>query len=386
MPYRGAALLWALAFCAPFASAVDWDAELRLRADYLPDAPGDGGEARVLARLGLRGNWLGAAGRIGVSAQQNSTPWQNGGLVELRDAYLTWAGDWGSLRLGQQQIAWGRADAFRLLDKVNPWRFPDAFYDDLADARVPTWMANLELPLGGFDVQILAGADQRLDSLDPGYPNPNPLGSSQPRLSSPEPLGGARIGTLLGDLSVSLHWLDHPNLYPLWQVSPEGNPTLFESRQTMYGLSADLPIGGLVARMEATTSLGKTLNGSLLPVEQRFDQFLLGADVQVGNWMISPQLYYEQRDPPEYASGKSVRRFGSLLVSHRMMQDQLAMQVFGAFEFDGQEQWVSLRVGYTVNDHLELQLHADYFDSYPEGLFGPFSDLSRVGVATVLRY
>ncbi len=39
---------------------------------------------------------------------------------DLRELYLTWAGDDWQWRLGQQQIAWGRGDYFRLVDVLNP--------------------------------------------------------------------------------------------------------------------------------------------------------------------------------------------------------------------------------------------------------------------------
>jgi hypothetical protein len=307
-------------------------------------------------------------------------------MVELRDAHLTWAGDWGSLRLGHQQVAWGRADAFRLLDTVNPWLFPDALFDDLADARIPLWMANLELPLWGLDWQVLGGWDDRLDESDPGYPPIDPFGDGDARLDDPTGFVGLRVGAFVGDVSVSLHWLDQPDLRPLWLPVVDGDAQLFNRRRRLLGLSADWPLGAVVARLEATTAQSTTLDARLQSVSQRISQGLIGLDWQSGNWLLSPQFYYEDRDPPDYGIGDRGLAFTSLLLRHRLMQDQLEVRGFVAYGLDDAESWWSLRVGYTVSDHLELRLHADRFDSVPGGLFGPFADLSRVGLEAVLRH
>jgi hypothetical protein len=378
-------LLSALAWTTSV-EALEMDAQLRLRADYYPDAPSDGIGGRALARFGLKADWLGAKARMGVAARRTSTPWQSGGFSELRAAHLTWAGDWGSFRLGHQQVAWGRADLFRLLDIVNPWRFPDALYDDLADAREPIWMGNLELAVGMLEWQLLAGINDRLDSLDPGYPNPGLLDTSQPRLNHPEPFGGVKAGVLLGDLALNLYYLNQADLSPVGSLSSPGPLNLFERRRRMMGISADWPIGSAVLRLEAASSDTETVDARLKPVDQNRQQLLMGMDFQPGGWLISPQLYLENQDRAAYDLGDTTRRFGSLLVSRRLFQDQLEVKALGALELGGDEYWLSLRLGYTVNDHVELRVHGDWFHSYPGGLLGTFSDLTRVGVETVVRY
>jgi len=378
-------LLLALAWSASV-GALELDAQLRLSADDYPDAPSNGAGGRVLAGAGLKADWRGAAVRVAATARRTSTPWQSGDLADLRDAHLTWAGDWGSFRFGHQQVAWGRADLFRLLDIVNPWRFPDALFDDLADAREPIWMANLELARGLLDGQLLVGVNDRLDGLDPGFPTPGPLDWSQPRLEHPEPFGGVKVGAFLGDLALNLYYLNQANLTPVAQQSPQGGVDLFERRRRMFGISADWPIGPAVLRMEAVDADSETVDARLSPVDQRARQLLIGMDFQPRGWLISPQFYLENQNQTAYGLGDNTRRFGSLLVSRRLFQDQLEVRALGATALNGDEQWLSLRLGYTVNDHLELRAHGDWFDAYPGGLLGTFADLTRVGVETVIRY
>ncbi len=53
------------------------------------------------------------------------------------------------VKLGKQQVVWGRTDLFRVLDVVNPLDFSrNNIYDELEEIRIPLWMINLEYRMG----------------------------------------------------------------------------------------------------------------------------------------------------------------------------------------------------------------------------------------------
>lgn len=53
------------------------------------------------------------------------------------------------IRLGKQQVVWGRTDLFRVLDVINPVDFSrQNIYDELEDIRIPQWMLNAEARFG----------------------------------------------------------------------------------------------------------------------------------------------------------------------------------------------------------------------------------------------
>lgn len=73
----------------------------------------------------------------------------------IRELYVDAAlplGDNGAelgLRLGKQQVVWGRTDLFRVLDVLNPVDYSrHNIYDELEDIRIPQWMLNAEARLG----------------------------------------------------------------------------------------------------------------------------------------------------------------------------------------------------------------------------------------------
>lgn len=78
----------------------------------------------------------------------------------IRELYLDGSiyfdsGDELNLRIGKQQVIWGRTDLFRVLDVINPVDYSvNNIYDELEDIRIPMWMVNAEYrmgPTGSFD-------------------------------------------------------------------------------------------------------------------------------------------------------------------------------------------------------------------------------------------
>jgi hypothetical protein len=59
-------------------------------------------------------------------------------------------------RIGKQQVVWGQADGLKVLDVVNPQSYREFILDDFDDSRLPLWMLNVEIPVGGDDsLQLL---------------------------------------------------------------------------------------------------------------------------------------------------------------------------------------------------------------------------------------
>ena len=78
----------------------------------------------------------------------------------IRELYVvsSWDLDNGhqvGMKLGKQQVVWGRTDLFRVLDVLNPVDYSrNNIYDELEDIRIPQWMMELEYrwgPIGSFD-------------------------------------------------------------------------------------------------------------------------------------------------------------------------------------------------------------------------------------------
>lgn len=78
----------------------------------------------------------------------------NDRLDFLRELYVTNSLPLGGddqlfLKVGRQQVIWGRTDLFRVLDVINPVDFSrNNIYDELEDIRIPMWIATAEWRMG----------------------------------------------------------------------------------------------------------------------------------------------------------------------------------------------------------------------------------------------
>lgn len=126
---------------------------------------------------------FGGYGDLSLNGLQN--PEFNDRLDFLREAYVTKTLDLAGsqelfLKLGRQQVIWGRTDLFRVLDVINPVDYSrNNIYDELQDIRYPMWMITGEYRMGagGFmqdqNLQFVWNIDRfRPDNLGQcGSPN-----------------------------------------------------------------------------------------------------------------------------------------------------------------------------------------------------------------------
>lgn len=56
------------------------------------------------------------------------------------------------LKVGKQQVVWGRTDLFRVLDVINPVDYSrNNIYDELSDIRIPMWIVQAEYRMGASE-------------------------------------------------------------------------------------------------------------------------------------------------------------------------------------------------------------------------------------------
>jgi hypothetical protein len=90
------------------------------------------------------------------SQAELAAPEFNSRLDFIREAYVTntLKTDGGDvfLKIGKQQVVWGRTDLFRVLDVINPVDYSrNNIYDELQDIRIPMWIAQAEYRMGASE-------------------------------------------------------------------------------------------------------------------------------------------------------------------------------------------------------------------------------------------
>ena len=92
----------------------------------------------------------------------------------LRELYVDiQASDDLSLRLGKQQVVWGKADGVKFLDIINPTDFRHWGQDSMEDSRIPLWMLNAEYSINdNSSFQMVYVPQVNVTNQIPGLYNP----------------------------------------------------------------------------------------------------------------------------------------------------------------------------------------------------------------------
>lgn len=86
-----------------------------------------------------------------------ASPEFNNRLDFIREAYVKKTFDLADgkqmfVKIGRQQVVWGRTDLFRVLDVINPVDYSrNNIYDELQDIRIPMWIAQGEYRMGASE-------------------------------------------------------------------------------------------------------------------------------------------------------------------------------------------------------------------------------------------
>ncbi|MEM3112688.1 MAG: DUF1302 family protein [Candidatus Anstonellales archaeon] len=158
--------------------------------------------------------------------------------AKLREGYLDINYGPVFFRLGRQNLSWGEADLFRLLDGINPLDNTfGLFFEDLDERRIPIDMARLVVDLGrvgpvsSLTVEGFIGSGEKQAPLTapgspyalPSPPSPVPVRDEKTHLKDIR--GGARIlGTTKGvSWSIGHYWSYPDSPVPVFRYSTPGD-------------------------------------------------------------------------------------------------------------------------------------------------------------------
>ena len=193
----------------------------------------------------------------------------------LREAYIDLKIPNYFVRLGKQQVVWGKSDGLRLLDIVNPFNWSDWTMAEFEESRIPVWMARAErefpsiwgnlqlLWIGQYVNSIVAPAytpwsfravdifqgmsdDAGAFVFDPDLWYSR-TGSSPNTIALNKSSWGARWSQQIGQFQYTLNWLrkwsDYVYARPDYaRADEDGNPFLYSmkgKRYTVLGTSFD---------------------------------------------------------------------------------------------------------------------------------------------------
>lgn len=354
----------------------------------VPVANGDGRSGRVTVEPSLKWNLPQVELRLRERVRWLELQGDRRTDADVRELTGTWRGHETTLTLGAQQLNWGRMDVLRVTDVVNPVDQHDLFHEELPEAKLALWLANLEWQRGSQTVQVVATPQVPMDRF-PAQWSGLPLQVSKPRTS----LRNATLALRYG--FEALGWNADVLAVHGWQASPALRPSADASglklraamsRQNSIGFSADKPLGSTVLRLEG-------LYARLTPGEEAVSlgftarrQATVGAglDVRAGAWFFAGQVIAQYGQDTTDDTGNNA--FISLIVQHKSQQDRLTIRGLHIRETRLGSSWNSLQVAYELSPNQVLQLQGDWFMGEAMGTFGNLRGRNRIATSLRLQF
>ncbi len=315
----------------------------------------------------------------------------------LRQAYLDIYTDHFDLRLGKQQIVWGKSDGVFITDVVSPKDFREFLLPDFQEIRVGVTGASLNYYRGGstfqavwlplFESNRFPGQESLwampVPSFQEGVTLDPDRGEVEARLENSQLFGR---WSLLGsgvDLEVVGAWYLDPN--PVYHIIPaDGTPGsggvayLEHHRLVLGGGSAAWPVGGVILRGEVAYQDGRRFQaaGPSFPdgtMESDLLHYMVGADYNVLGVDVSGQFIQEvMLDHRPEALRRERIRTATLLLRDSFRRDTLTLELFTYYGVDDKDALIRSRLLWDLADGYELQVGMNLFTGPDSGIFGRF--------------
>jgi hypothetical protein len=326
------------------------------------------------------------------------------GTLELRDVYWEQRLQSGILRVGKQQIVWGRLDGIKVLDVVNPQNFREFILDDFGDSRISLWSAYLDVFWGAWRVEAAVLPDYTAHETPErgawfeltaprfrfGAPSGTPgipVTTDKDRNFRDDTAMGLRLSRSLGRVDISALAYSGNDHEPLARLSTESaQPVLeqFYERRDLYGISLETAIGPLALRAETAYQPSRVFNIRDRSGLQsaRADQVSAGiaadVDAPLGFLLNLQFLWDEVLDAPEALVRPRRDRVGTLFARRSFAYETARIEARWYHSFDDNDDLYKLTLDYDIGDNTAVFLSGDWFDGTEVGLFGQFAKRDRI--------
>ena len=332
----------------------------------------------------------------------------------LREAYMDVYFDNMDLRIGKQQIIWGKADGMFITDIVSPKDLGEFLLRDFDEIRTGITSLKANYYLGDNTVEMvwiptftptIMPDETSIWSRIPEFPLPITIDESQKeipgRLENSEGfIKFSGMSSLLDyEIMAGSMWDDDPNLH----VSPiieQGNPqplgltlTPKHHQLTLVGGSFSSELGGLILRGEGAYYMGKQfsalnpdqLNLPTSLLEKDYAHYLIGTDFSIGTTRFSTQFIQRAiLDYDDLIVQDELDNTMTFLANRTFLQETLTLQLFGYFGLNNEDALIRPSVTYDLADGFEILAGANIFvkneDSENTGQFGYYDDNDMIYV------
>ncbi|MCX7023799.1 MAG: hypothetical protein NT080_04175 [Spirochaetes bacterium] len=300
-------------------------------------------------------------------------------LPELREAYIELGGDAFDLRVGKQQIIWGKGDGVFITDIVSPKDLSQFLIPDFEELRLAVTGARLDLYAGAhglelvwlpwFTKTITPGATSLWAPAMPFPITPTFVNADIPEfaLASGEYFAKYAFMGKAFDLSLTGGWFwnDTPSYAVLAKTLGAGGlasltvePEYYRTVSAGYALSGS--VGPFVLRSEGAWYGDRRFQGNPMVyadgyAEKNAIQYLVGTDFSVAGINFGMQFIQDFiLDHEEDLVEDRIQNTATFVVVKTFLRETLTVELFSYVGFDAPDALIKPKLTWDVSDALEI--------------------------------
>ena len=314
--------------------------------------------------------------------------------ISLRQGYMDIYFDNFDLRIGKQQIIWGKADGVFITDVISPRDLSEFILPDFEEIRIGTNAIKFDYYLGNstfeavwiptFESTILP---EETSIWTPEMPYPlmfidyeySNIEVENKFFESEIAFKYSYLGSAIDfELMAAYMWDDNPAMHIFLQpdstllIKPEYH------RLPLAGASFSKAVGGAVIRGEAAYYFEKRFAAEDLTFNRVKDKdyahYLIGYD---HNWFgMNVSFQFIQEYILDYENDISNDEFTStmtFLVTEDFLRETLRLEFFSYYGINNEDALLRPKISYDLADGFEVQLGANIFVG-EEGNFGQYDE------------
>ncbi len=320
----------------------------------------------------------------------------------LREAYLDLYLDNFDIRVGKQQIVWGKADGVFITDIVSPKNLFQFLLPEFDEIRIGVEGAKFDYYIGNNTLELVW-----LPIFTPTeYANPNSVWTAQQSfpmnptfnysksnvnatLENSEIFAKFSALTEYIDFEImgGYMWDDDPTMLSSFVPDGTGGNNLVISpeykRLSLAGGSFSTTLGPIVLRGEGAYYFGKYFNTTNPSTNQGVIQkdyihYMLGTDFNLFDVNFSIQfiqkiiMNYEDIIVSTPLFNYEYSNMMTFLARYSMLNETLDLELFSYYDFEFGDALIRPRMLYDYSDSINLQLGANIFTG-TEGMFGQYN-------------
>jgi len=314
--------------------------------------------------------------------------------ISLRQGYMDIYFDNFDLRIGKQQIIWGKADGVFITDVISPRDLSEFILPDFEEIRIGTNAIKFDYYLGNstfeavwiptFESTILPEENSIWAPKMPNFPMPVNYDYTytevENKLSESEiAFKYSYLGSAIDfELMAAYMWDDNPAMHIYQQpdatllIKPEYH------RLPLVGASFSKSILGAVIRGESAYYFGKNFSTENFGVngirERDYIHYLIGYD---HNWFdVNVSFQFIQEYILDYEDDIRNNEFSNtatFLASKTFINETLELSLFSYFGINNGDALIRPKLSYDISDGFNILFGANIFVG-EEGNFGQYDE------------